>query len=90
MKRLWLWRNYVDGVPRYVAYDNPFPCHECGDPLTLGVPHGWAQFDDSVNGRPEVDDMQVIHEIQHSIDRKAATANCQKSAPVSDTLDNIG
>ena len=39
--KLWLWKNFVDGKPEYLAFDNPFPVHmDCGDPQTLGEPCG--------------------------------------------------
>jgi hypothetical protein len=52
-KKLWLWKNFVDGKPEYWAFDNPYPCLSVGgDPLTLGEPCGYAILKESVNGRP--------------------------------------
>jgi len=39
--RLWIWRN---GPGKFVAYDEEYPCHENGDPKTLGEPIGVAIF----------------------------------------------
>ena len=68
VKRLWLFRNYVDGVPNFLAFDNPYPCHPGGDPMTLGQPYGLAFFIESETGR-EWSDQQVMNEI------RAAQAN---------------
>jgi hypothetical protein len=62
--KLWLWRNFVDGRPEYWAFDNPFPCHEGGDPMTLGQPCGWAFLKQSTNGRPDVPDSEVERAMQ--------------------------
>ena len=33
--KLWLWENFVDGKPEYLAFDNPFPIHiDSDDPQT--------------------------------------------------------
>lgn len=69
--RLWLWRNFVGGRPEYWAFDNPFPCDESGDPLTLGEPCGWALFKQSENGRPDVPDDEVEAAIALSSGRHA-------------------
>ena len=70
-KRFWLFRNYVDGVPQFLAFDNPYPCHPDGDPMTLGQPYGVAFFVESDTGR-EWSDQQVMNEI-----RAARTADLQ-------------
>lgn len=57
--KLWLWRNFVDGRPEYWAFDNPFPCYDNGDPMTLGEPCGWALVKQSTNGRPDVPTEEV-------------------------------
>ena len=62
-KRFWLFRNYVDGVPQFLAFDNPYPCHPSGDPMTLGAPYGVAFFVESDTGR-EWSDQQVMNEIR--------------------------
>jgi hypothetical protein len=62
-KRFWLFRNYVDGVPQFLAFDNPYPCHPGGDPMTLGAPYGVAFFVESDTGR-EWSDQQVMNEIR--------------------------
>jgi hypothetical protein len=56
-KKLWLWRN---GPHEFWAFDNPYPCHPDGDPLTLGEPVGYAFFKESINGRPDVSEEEVI------------------------------
>jgi hypothetical protein len=48
-KKLWLWKN----GDHYYAFDNPFPCHPGGDPMTLGEPTTFAIFRTSVNGNPK-------------------------------------
>jgi hypothetical protein len=56
-KKLWLWKNFVDGKPEYWAFDNPYPTNlDNGDPQTLGQPCGYAIFKpshDGSNGRTE-------------------------------------
>lgn len=50
-KKLWLWKNFVDGRPEYWAFDNAYPIHlDCGDPQTLGEPCGYAIFKESRDG----------------------------------------
>lgn len=66
MRKLWLWKNFVDGRPEYWAFDNPFPCHTNGDPMTLGEPVGYALFKDSTNGRPDVPEHVVIDRIKRA------------------------
>ena len=62
-QKLWLWRNFVDGRLEYWAFDNAYPSEDCGDPLTLGSPVGYALFKPSINGRPDVPDHEVLAEI---------------------------
>ena len=51
VKRLWLWKNFVDGRPEYWAFDNPYPTNmDNADPQTLGEPCGWAIFKPSRDG----------------------------------------
>lgn len=70
-KRLWLWKNFVDGKPEYWAFDNPYPCVPGGgDPLTLGEPCGYAIVMDSTQGRTDVSDDEVIAAI-----KRASTAS---------------
>lgn len=64
--KLWLWKNVVDGRPEYWAFDNPYPCHESGDPMTLGEPCGYALVKESVNGRPDVPAEKVIEAIRRA------------------------
>jgi len=60
-KKLWLWKNFVDGKPEYWAFDNPFPIYmDNDDPQTLGEPCGYAIFKESRNGRPNVEDIEVL------------------------------
>jgi hypothetical protein len=66
LKKLWLWKNFVNGRPEYWAFDNPYPCFENGDPITLGEPCGYALIMGSVNGRPEVPESQVIEAIKNA------------------------
>jgi hypothetical protein len=64
---LWLWKNFVNGRPEYLAFDNPFPCNPNGDPLTLGQPCGYAVFKPSFNGRPEVSNEEVLRQVVATI-----------------------
>lgn len=65
-KRLWLWKNFVDGKPEYWAFDNAFPIHlNYGDPQVLGEPCGYALFKPSRTGR-EVADEEVLRRIAAS------------------------
>ena len=50
-RKLWLWKNFVDGRQEYWAFDNLYPCHANGDPQTLGEPCGYAIVKPSINGR---------------------------------------
>ena len=43
-QRFWLWKNFVDGKQEYWAFDNLYPTHDGGDPMTLGEPCGYAIF----------------------------------------------
>jgi hypothetical protein len=62
--KLWLWKNFVDGKPEYLAFDNPFPCVSAGGgPLTLGEPCGWALLKHSVNGRSDRSEQEVINTV---------------------------
>lgn len=58
-EKLWLWRN---GPMEFWAFDNPYPCHPDGDPITLGEPIGYAIVKPSVNGRPEMTDEQALEQ----------------------------
>lgn len=58
--KLWLWKNFVDDRPEYWAFDNPFPCHPNGDPMVLGEPCGYALFEKSKNGQPNVQLQKVL------------------------------
>ena len=50
-RKLWLWKNFVDGRPEYWAFDNPYPTNlDNGDPQTLGQPCGYAIFKPSRDG----------------------------------------
>lgn len=62
-RRLWLWKNFVDGLPEYWAFDNPFPTKDGGDPMTLGEPCGYAIFSSSTQGRTDVSEDEVIARI---------------------------
>jgi hypothetical protein len=64
-KKLWLWKNFVDGKPEYWAFDNAFPVHlECDDPQTLGEPCGYAIFKPSREGRTDIIDGEVLLRIK--------------------------
>ena len=69
-KRLWLWKNFVDGRPEYWAFDNPYPTHGGGDPMTLGEPCGYAIFKSSTAGRTDVPEEQVIAAIRRAADNR--------------------
>lgn len=70
-KALWLWKNFVDGRPEYWAFDNPFPCRENGDPMTLGEPCGYAIFKASKQGRFDISSAEVIEAIKRTSLRSA-------------------
>jgi hypothetical protein len=44
--KLWLWKN----GDHYLAFDNAYPCHPGGDPITLGEPSAIAFLHPSING----------------------------------------
>jgi hypothetical protein len=63
-RKLWLWKNFVDGRPEYWAFDNPFPIHLTdGDPQTLGEPCGYALFKPSRQGRTDVSEEEVLRRV---------------------------
>ena len=65
-RKLWLWRNFVDGVREYWAFDNAYPCRlDGGDPLVLGEPCGYAVFIESAKGR-DYDDDGVLAAVMRS------------------------
>lgn len=68
--KLWLWKNFVDGRPEYWGFDNPYPCHSNGDPMTLGEPCGFVIPKSSIRGRSDVSDEQVVEAIKRSLARK--------------------
>ena len=51
VKKVWLWKNFVDGRPEYWAFDNPYPCYPNGDPMVIGEPCGYAIVKDSTLSR---------------------------------------
>lgn len=66
--KLWLWKNFVNGNPEYLAFDNPFPVRlDYGDPMTLGEPCGYAVFKPSREGRNDVSEDEVIRRIKASL-----------------------
>lgn len=66
-RKLWLWKNFVDGRPEYWAFDNPYPINLTdGDPQTLGEPCGYAIFKPSRQGRTDVSEEQVLRAIARS------------------------
>lgn len=67
-KKLWLWRNFVDGRPEYWAFDNPYPCHENGDPMTFGEPCGYALVKDPPMDAPRC--QQVIVAIKRALAKR--------------------
>jgi len=80
-KRLWLWRNFVNGRPEYWAFDNPYPIHlDYGDPMTLGEPCGYALVFASRNGRPEVPEEEVLR----TVERVNAAPPERKAQPPAD------
>jgi hypothetical protein len=63
-RKLWLWKNFVDGKPEYLAFDNPFPIHLTdADPQTLGEPCGYAIFKPSRVGRTDLSEAEVLRRI---------------------------
>ena len=89
-KRLWLWKNFVDGRPEYWAFDNPYPCKPGGgDPITLGEPCGYAIFKESSQGRFDVPEDQVIAAIKRaSVDRTSQDAATDSSSAPTSTRRN--
>lgn len=72
-RKLWLWKNFVDGKPEYWAFDNPYPINlEDGDPQTLGQPCGYAIFKPSRDGSHGRTEKQVLWEMASV--RRAALA----------------
>jgi hypothetical protein len=63
-EKLWLWRN---GPHEFWAFDNPYPCHPNGDPITLGEPIGYALFKESTNGRPDVSEEDVMVQMKKAV-----------------------
>jgi len=64
-KKLWLWKNFVDGRPEYWAFDNPYPTNlDNGDPQTLGQPCGYAIFKPSRDGSCGRTEEQVLREMK--------------------------
>ena len=69
MTRLWLWKNFVNGLPEYWAFDNPYPCHPNGDPMVLGEPCGYAivkesELSDNHQNWSELDVLAAIRAAQ--------------------------
>jgi len=72
-RKLWLWKNFVDGRPEYWAFDNPYPIHlHSDDPQTLGEPIGYAIFKESRTGRTDVSESDVISRIKKAAAPKEA------------------
>ena len=66
-KKLWLWKNFVDGRPEYWAFDNPYPCRmDCWEPQTLGEPCGYALFRPSREGRTDWTEEKVLRAIKNA------------------------
>jgi hypothetical protein len=64
-RKLWLWKNFVDGRPEYWAFDNPYPTNlDNGDPQTLGQPCGYAIFKPSRDGSRGRTEEQVLREME--------------------------
>ena len=64
-RKLWLWKNFVDGKPEYWAFDNPYPTNlDNGDPQTLGQPCGYAIFKSSRDGSCGRTEEQVLREMK--------------------------
>lgn len=70
-KKLWLWKNFVNGNPEYWVFDNPYPCYPNGDPMTLGEPCGYAIEKQSTNGGRDRSDEDVIYRIKAANKRPA-------------------
>jgi len=89
-KRLWLWKNFVDGRPEYWAFDNPYPCVPGGgDPLTLGEPCGYAIVKDSTQGRTDVSDDEVIAAIKRASSASATRTTGWRLRDDSPTADDL-
>jgi len=67
-KKLWLWKNFVNGRPEYWAFDNAYPTYGGGDPITLGEPCGYAIFKESTVApeRQDVPEAEVIDAIKRA------------------------
>ncbi len=66
-RKLWLWKNFVDGRPEYWAFDNPYPTNlDNGDPQTLGQPCGYAIFKPSRDGSCGRTEKQVLREMKNA------------------------
>jgi hypothetical protein len=72
-RKLWLWRNFVDGRPEYWAFDHPFPrnLHD-GDPQTLGEPCGYALLKPCRPGRSDWTEESVLRAIARASERTSA------------------
>jgi hypothetical protein len=84
-RKLWLWKNFVDGRPEYWAFDNPYPTNLTnGDPQTLGQPCGYAIFKPSRDGSHGRTEEQVLREMA-SVSRAASPERV--ALPEPDTVD---
>ena len=61
--KIWLWKN---GEHEFLAFGNPYPCYQNGDPMTLGEPCGYAWLNDSKNGRPDVSEDKVMEAMKNA------------------------
>lgn len=66
--KLWLWKHFRGGQPEYLAFNNPYPCHQSGDPMVIGEPCGFilGAVTLAKNARPEKTDDEVIAAILRS------------------------
>ena len=63
-RKLWLWRNHVDGRPEYWAFDHPFPKNmDDADPQTIGEPCGYAIVKPCRPGRSDWTEESVLRAI---------------------------
>lgn len=70
-KKLWLWRNSTPEHPHeWWAFDNPFPVHPNGDPMTLGEPWGYILVKDSTPGRSDWNEQDVLQNIERASSKR--------------------
>ena len=82
--KLWLWKNFVNGVPEYWAFDNAFPVGvDHSDPLTLGEPCGYALLKESRKGRNDIADNEVLRRVVAAEPQAKPLTDAQPKNPLS-------